>query len=296
MNDLQIETFLEVVRHNNFSKAAQELMIPQPTLTHRLKQLEEELDEMLFYRSPKGVSLTLAGKRFLPYARQIYDAMSRGKKEILAVSKGNSGLLSFGASNALSQYVLPSLLEQFLHSHPHLQINIIANPSDIVIEKLLERKYTFGLTRHFKTDPDLKFELLHEDQIHLAASPHHHFSKLDKIDLEEACKEPLFIYPEGTFFHSVIEKTLLSLHIRIQNPIEINHAELIKSLVKSGFGISLLPGLYIKKELESGELISLPLSHNPFLPRGTYIAYNKDYTDGSFQIFLEFCRSFFQKL
>lgn len=294
MNDLQIEAFLEIVRHNSFSRASQEIFVPQPTLTHRLKQLEDELGEMLVYRSSKGSSLTSAGKLFLPYARQIYDAMNKGKQRVNHASKGMSGLLSFGASAALSEYVLPTLLERFLKANPQFQLRINAHPSDVVIEKLVERKYTFGLTRHCTADPSLQYELLHEDNIHLLASPNHPFCKRELIDLEEACREPMLLYPEGTFFHSAIEKALLSLHIRIHQSIEINHAELIKGLVKSGFGITLLPGLYIQKELHSGELVSLPLANNPFQPRGTYIAYHKDYTDGSFQIFLEFAREFFE--
>jgi len=294
VNDLQIEAFLEVLRHNSFSKASQEIFVPQPTLTHRIKQLEDELGEMLIYRSSKGIMLTSAGKLFLPYARQIYDAVNKGKKQIEFASKGISGMLSFGVSFALAQYVLPHLLGQFLKLHPHFHININAQPSEVVIHNIRERKVSFGLTRHRSSDANLQYELIHQDAVQVLVSPNHRFSRREYIDIHEACEEQVITYPQGTFFRELIENSLHPYNARVLHPIEINHSELIKSLVKEGHGITFLPNLYTQKDIELGELIAVPLVHNPFPYRDTYIAYNEDYTDGSFQIFLEFTREFFK--
>jgi len=294
VNDLQIEAFLEVVRLGSFSKASQSIFVPQPTLTHRIKQLEDELGEMLIFRNSNGLSLTSAGKLFLPYARHIHESITKGRQQVDYARKGYAGVLSIGASLALSQYVLPVFLENFLKQHNRFRININAHPSDVIIRKLQERQFTFGLTRYQIADPNLQFEVLHHDSVHLIVPPDHRFCKLEQVTLQEACQEPILIYQEGTYFRDFIEKSLMQHHLRILNPLEINHAELIKSLVKSGFGLTFLPGLYVQKELDSGNLVAIPIQDYPFPDRCTYIAYHQGYTDGSFGVFLNYTREFFK--
>ncbi len=64
----QVECFLAVARTGNLSRAAEEMYLTQPTLTARLKALEEELGDQLFVRTSRGMRLTEAGRVFLPYA------------------------------------------------------------------------------------------------------------------------------------------------------------------------------------------------------------------------------------
>lgn len=296
MNDLQIEALLEVIKHKSFSVASEKIYVPQPTLTHRIKQLEDEVGEVLLYRKSKYVTLTPAGKTFLPYARKIHESIILGKQQLENKRKGVSGTLSIGASIALSQYVLPSLLERFLSENSQYTINISSHPSEEVIKRLRERKFAFGLTRFETADRDLKFEVLYQDQIFLIVSPNHHFSKLDYVDLSEACEQPVLIYQTGTNFRHFIENSLLKFNKHIKRPLEFNNAELIKSMIQSNFGISFLPGLYVKKEIDRGELIRVPLIDNPFPSRNIYLVYNKEDKDGSFQLFLNCAREYFGEL
>ena len=67
----QLECFLAVARLGNLSRAAEEMYLTQPTLTARLKALEEELGDPLFVRTSRGMRVTEAGREFLPYAERI---------------------------------------------------------------------------------------------------------------------------------------------------------------------------------------------------------------------------------
>ena len=74
----QIECFLAVARLGNLSRAAEEMFLTQPTLTARLKALEEEIGDQLFVRTSRGMRLTEAGKEFLPYAERVVGSFEEG--------------------------------------------------------------------------------------------------------------------------------------------------------------------------------------------------------------------------
>ena len=94
MNTTQLECFLAVANHLNFSRAAQELHIPQPAVSHQINTLEDELGVKLFYRTSKRVRLTQAGHLFSQYAREIL-SLSRMSKARLKEGQ-DSSVLRFG--------------------------------------------------------------------------------------------------------------------------------------------------------------------------------------------------------
>ena len=91
MNDLQIEAFLAVLQYKSYSKAAQAIYVPQPTLSHRILQLEQELGASLLIRNAKEISLTEAGQHFLPYAHQLYRATENARQEMQSLRRGDGG-------------------------------------------------------------------------------------------------------------------------------------------------------------------------------------------------------------
>src|ERR687890_42210 len=78
----QLECFLAVARLGNLSRAAEEMYLTQPTLTARLKALEEELGDPLFVRTSRGMRVTEAGREFLPYAERIVGGFEEGKRPL----------------------------------------------------------------------------------------------------------------------------------------------------------------------------------------------------------------------
>ncbi|HZC84188.1 MAG TPA: LysR family transcriptional regulator, partial [Rubrobacter sp.] len=86
----QLECFLAVARLGNLSRAAEEMYLTQPTLTARLKALEEELGDPLFVRTSRGMRLTEAGREFLAYAERIVDSFEEGKRRLEEL-RGASG-------------------------------------------------------------------------------------------------------------------------------------------------------------------------------------------------------------
>src|SRR5437879_11541109 len=92
----QIEGFVEAQRRGSITRAAAALELTQPTLTARLRGLEQELGAQLLVRGRRGVSLTAAGRRFLPRAQAALEAVRRGVAETRAAREGRGGVLALG--------------------------------------------------------------------------------------------------------------------------------------------------------------------------------------------------------
>src|ERR671932_2476028 len=103
----QIECFLAVVRLGNLSRAAEEMYLTQPTLTARLKGLEEDLGDQLFVRTSRGMRLTEAGKEFVPYAERCLASLEEGKQRLKELRDAEGGRLALGTSPGVSTYALP---------------------------------------------------------------------------------------------------------------------------------------------------------------------------------------------
>src|SRR4028119_322754 len=113
-----MECFLAVARLGNVSRAAEEMYLTQPTLTARIKALEDELGDLLFVRTSRGMRLTEAGREFAPYAERCVAGIEEGKQRLRELRGASGGRLALGASPGVSTYALPAILERVTAAHP----------------------------------------------------------------------------------------------------------------------------------------------------------------------------------
>lgn len=119
MNTIQLECFLAVAKHLNFSKAAEQIKITQPAVSHQINSLEEELDVKLFHRTSKSVALTMEGMMFLPDADKILK-ISKSAKERLG-NHEQPLILEIGCHSQLELDLLPECLLQLKKEYPQLR-------------------------------------------------------------------------------------------------------------------------------------------------------------------------------
>src|SRR5258707_6728973 len=114
----QVEAFVEANRRGSISRAADALGLTQPTCTARLHGLERELGAQLLVRGRRGVSLTPAGRRFLPRAIAAMESLRRGATQAKAGSEGRGGLLAIGPPSRPAPYPPPPALPRVPSRHP----------------------------------------------------------------------------------------------------------------------------------------------------------------------------------
>jgi len=132
----QLEAFVEAQRRGSITRAAEALDLTQPTLTARLRGLERELGTSLLVRGRRGVSLTAAGRRFLPRAMAALEAVRRGVADTRSARDARGGFLTLGLASDLALYLAPAALARFARTHPEVEVTVRSGRSRAVAEAL----------------------------------------------------------------------------------------------------------------------------------------------------------------
>ena len=118
----QLRYFLAVSQWGNFSRAARESHVSQPSLSQQILKLEDELGEPLFFRNQQGAELTPAGLLFRPYAQRILAAVEEAQQRVRESGGGVRGKIVIGALPTIAPFVLPTLIDSFTREHPEVEV------------------------------------------------------------------------------------------------------------------------------------------------------------------------------
>ena len=169
----------EVYREKSFSKAAQNLYISQPSLSARIKQIEEQIGEPLFDRSTNPLQLTEIGKVYIEAAEEIFKIEQRVENYINNLTTLKTGHLSIGASNLFAAYVVPQLFTQFKQKFPDIHIQITEGHTS-QLEAMLSNNSVDFVIDNYRYDNTLYNKQLYCRENILRAVPKH-FSVHDEL-------------------------------------------------------------------------------------------------------------------
>ncbi|HUI90310.1 MAG TPA: selenium metabolism-associated LysR family transcriptional regulator [Anaerolineales bacterium] len=258
--DLQrIETFLCAAETLSFSETAKQLHLSQPTVSHQIKTLEQELGAVLFERSGAGLRLTEAGQVLLPWAQRLMhdssdlQAMMSSLQEIV-------GELRIACSTTAGKYVLPQLAARFRQKYPGIQIRIPACAPEQVALNLLEGDAHVGVLSREIQDPSLEVQEFFHDRITLIIPAQHHWANRPSIEPSELLKEPMILREPTSGTRSVVLEELAKHDISLEDLnifLEVGNAEAIVRTIASGYGIGFVSELAADYALERGSVVSM---------------------------------------
>ncbi|MCK8681843.1 LysR substrate-binding domain-containing protein [Pseudomonas umsongensis] len=169
----------------NFTRAAEKSHVTQSTLSHQIKQLEDELGLPLFERVGKKVVITEAGETFLnritPALRQI-DEAARGLTDSAEVVSGN---LRIGVTHSFNIRLVPDCIAVFLARHPSIRVTVEELTGDAIVQSLSEDRVDIGIAYRPLIHTDLHFEPLFNEELKLVVSKEHPLAKRKKIRMVE---------------------------------------------------------------------------------------------------------------
>ena len=255
----QIRAFVTLARRGSFTLAARELHLSQSAVSHSMKALEMDLGCRLFDRMSKKVSLTQAGEQLLQHADKILLEMSAARESLSQLGKWGHGRLRVGASTTACQYILPKVLSEFKKSYPHAVIVVEPGDTREAIASLRSNRIDLALALEPKRDDDFDFTPLFADEMHFVLAPSHPWARAGSVVREEIPKQQYVLYNKNSFTFGLVEEYFRAEDMVLNMVMEFGSMEAIKELVKLGLGVSILAPWIARKELEAGELVSLPL-------------------------------------
>ncbi len=208
----QVESFLEVARRGNVSRAAEAMFITQPTLTARLHSLEREVGEPLFARTRRGMRLTDAGRAFLPYAERAIRAVKDGRQALIDARSATAGRLVLGAAPAISTYVLPALLQSFAAAHPRVDVAVRTGHSEDLLQMLLGEEVQLALVRALR-HPDVETLPLYDEELVLVVPPSHPFAERGRVGIADVGEERLILFDRTSSYYELTQSFFLGLGV-----------------------------------------------------------------------------------
>ncbi len=267
----QIAAFVEAQRRGSITRAAAALELTQPTLTARLRGLERELGTQLLVRSRRGVSLTPAGRRFMPRAQAALEAVRRGVAETKAAREGRGGRLALGLATDLALYIAPVALARFARAHPDVEIDVHSGRSHAVAEALRADEIEIGLTSQLVALPELASRPLFEETVPVVVGRAHPLASHARVDIEELARSGLVMRDAAAYLHAITIAYFADAGTAPRILMELNNTEACKRVVLAGLGAALLPRMAIHEEVRRGELVVLRVEDRPTARRTIHL-------------------------
>lgn len=274
----QLESFAAVVKCNSFTKAAEKLYISQPTISTRIRALEEELNTRLILRTTKSIEVTPEGKKLYEYAENILQLQNRMLEECTG---GVKKILHLAASTIPSAYILPEVLPAYGATRPDHYFVIRQSDSKGVIEGILDGLYDVGLVGMEAQRENLTCVDFCRDEMVLITPVNEHFLELKdrKVSPVEILRQELVVLREKgsgsrkSVDHFMEERGITEEQLNIAA--RINDPEAIKNLVAGGFGVSIVSRRAAQNFLREKRLLDFELPGNAGV-RKLYVVYRND--------------------
>ena len=275
----QLQSFVEIVKQNSFTKAAENLHQSQSTLSVHIRQIEEELKTRLILRTTKSIELTAKGEEFFDYAVSI---LALKDKMMADCSVDNQQIIHVGASTIPAAYILPDLLSEFGKKYPEIYFVIHQSDSQGIIDKLKDGTLDIGLVGMKEEKGELEYIPFCEDHMVLIAPVNESYLSAQEQGRTVAdilATDPVILREKGSGTRKRADYILEKLGID-ENQLTIaaraNDQETIKNLVAGGVGVSIISERAADNFLKGKRLIGFPLPTDTF-SRKLYIAYRKNY-------------------
>lgn len=271
----QLQIFRTLAEELNFTRTAEKVHTVQSNVTAQVKALEGELGVRLFDRLGRRVTLTDAGRNFLPFADQALCAMERGQRAVQAGAKP-SGQLRVAAPESVLTYRLPQMLRTFHRRFPRVEL-IFRPYSDATLALRLETG-NFAMAIHMAdTAPSaaIRSIRLRTERVFLLAEPEHALAGRATVRPTDLAGRNLLLTEAGCGYRAKLDQLLALKNIRPGHVTEFSSVEAIKQCVAAGMGLALLPAIVVARELRQRQFKALHWA-GPSLDIASFILWHKD--------------------
>jgi LysR family transcriptional regulator, cell division regulator len=236
MDAADLRIFEAVARLGGMNRAASELHTVQSNVTQRIRQLEDELAAPLFQRHPRGVALTPAGRRLLPYAERVAQLLDEAKRAV-ADDGAPKGPLQIGSLETTAALRLASVLAAYAARYPAVDLALVTGTSAELVEHVLghrlEGAFVCGPVRH----PELASEAMFREELVLV-------TERSGQGLDALLQVPdlkLVVLRAGCSYRARLEEMLARRGVVGLRQLEFGTIDGLVACVAAGIGITLLP-------------------------------------------------------
>lgn len=279
-----LEYFMAVCKNLHFTKAAEQLRISQPTLSHQIKLLEDRLGTPLFERVGKKVFITHAGKCLLEHSERIFFELDQIDIKIKEIRGLQRGKLTIGCSG---NHLLTSSIIPFNSKYPEIELSIQEITTEEAVQGLLHHHLDIGVI-FLDTQPDqLESVPLFTEELFLIVSDTHELAKRSKVKFQELQEIPLVFLPKKFLLRQFIDEICQNIGFPLRPIIELSTLDALQQMVSINQIASIMPKSYLKTFYDSKKIKQIPIV-DPIPQKSVGIVYRKNaYMDTTTNTFIK---------
>ncbi len=253
----QLKTFKAVADHLSFHKAANAIHYAQSTVSAQIKALEEDLGIPLFERLGRRIILTDAGENFYQYACKMLELAEAARAD-LTEGVRLAGSLTIRVPESFCVNRLTQVVAIFSSRMPNVKLRFVTCAQE-GLKRDLRKGVTdlaFLLTESIQSK-DLAVENLGTEQLVFVAAPDHPLMKFDKFEIGMLTEHTLLLSRVDCSYRRMLEQILQESKCEPKMVLEFNSVAAIIAYVVAGIGVTLIPKIAVRRELELRTLATL---------------------------------------
>lgn len=273
----QLRAFCQAAHLSSITQAVESLGVSQPSVSIQIRELENELDTVLFDRGGPGIALTRAGQRLFELAAPMVQGMDELPATLTQPSDSDTpDHIQLAASVIGAACVLPPYVRQFRDVYPKIRIQVtnclLQEGLDLLLDNDVE--FVIGPKEPHPADTLVYHQML-SYEIVLITSLDHPLAGRTTVSPQEAGDWPAIVPSAGTYSRQFGETAARQFGVDIKAVIEVGGWGVIKRYVACGLGISIVPSISI---MDTDQVSVIPLrdyfpprSFGVFTRRGKYL-------------------------
>ena len=284
----QLRYLVAVAESRSFTGAARFCHVTQPTLSHQIRKLEEELGEPLLQRRKKGAYLTSLGERIFRHAQEILNNVESVQQAASAFSDRVQGLLKIGIIPTIAPYLVPGLLRRSQKRYPGITFQITEETTDHLLASITSGAMDLAILSPPIADDRVQTQDLFEEEFLLALPANHLFAKSRKVSLSLLREQPMILMNDAHCLRGQTIAFCRRVGFAPKVFIQSSQLDTVLAMVETGQGVSLVPAM-ARKAFRHRKVIFRPLRPEKLL-RKISLAWSKQMTPSrAFRAFVEIC-------
>ena len=284
----QLEVFLATARHENVSRAADDLAMSQSAASGSLKELEQQFDVQLFDRIGKRLQLSELGRELRPLAENL---LARARSFEQAIGGGESvGALRLGATLTIGNYLAVPMIAAFRARHAGADVSLQVANTATIARQVADFELDLGMIEGEINHRSLETLHWREDELVVFAAPGHPLAGRKRLSDRQLLAQSWIVREPGSGTRQTFERAMAGILADLDISMELQHTEAIKRAVEAGLGVGCLSRISLREAFARGSLVPLPVPQRDFRRQLNLILHRERFHSATLRRWLALCQ------
>lgn len=243
MNLNYLNYFRVLAKLEHYTKAAEELSITQPSLSHAMSALERELGTYLFEKDGRNIKLTKYGKIYYEYVERALSELEEGEKRIKELIGIGTGSIELGYIFTLGPEFVPNLVNGFINKdkNNNVKFSFGQGTTSCLLKDLKSEKYDMVFSSRASDEEGIEFVPIMEEELVVIVANNHCLASKTEVDLREIVDYPFIAFGAKSGIRNIIDGLFEEVNGKPNIICEVEENNAIAGLVQVNYGIAVVP-------------------------------------------------------